>query len=83
MAKPETQFRAGNVSASIFVNEYEDKEILNVVLQKSYKKDGKWENTGSLGINDIPKAMLVLDKAYEYGLTRKQEKKEDINENPF
>ena len=37
------------------------------VFQKRYKdSDGTWKNTGSLDVNDIPKAVLALQEAYEY-----------------
>ena len=29
-------------------------------------KDGNWKSTNSMRINDLPKAALVLNKAYEY-----------------
>ena len=33
----------------------------------TYKdKDGVWKSTNSLRVNDLPKAILVLNKAFEY-----------------
>jgi hypothetical protein len=29
-------------------------------------KNGEWQSTNTLRINDLPKASLVLQKAYEY-----------------
>jgi len=29
-------------------------------------QDGEWNTTNSLRVNDLPKAALVLQKAYEY-----------------
>jgi hypothetical protein len=29
-------------------------------------KEGNWQTTSSLRVGDIPKATLVLNKAYEY-----------------
>jgi hypothetical protein len=71
MGKPEKVFRAGNCSASIFVNEIEkeDKKIAvrKVVLDVGYKDDkGKWQSTKSIDQNEIPRVMLVLSKAYEW-----------------
>ena len=72
MAQPEKTFRQGAVSASIFANGGVSKngqqfEVHKVSLQRGYKdKDGQWQNTGSLGVNDIPKAVICLSKAYDF-----------------
>jgi hypothetical protein len=42
-------------------------KVKKVSFQKRYKdSDGEWKNTYSLDVNDIPKAILALSKAYEY-----------------
>ncbi len=74
--KPETQFRRGRCSASIFYNECqkdgETVRIPKVVFQKRYlDKDGEWQTSKSLDVREIPKALLCLEEAYEY-LTRPQ-----------
>lgn len=71
MSQPEITFRHGPCSASVFENEYERGErkfaVRNVSFQRSYQdKDGNWQTTTSLKVNDIPKAVLVLNKAYEF-----------------
>ncbi len=71
MAQPEISFRHGPCSASVFTNEYERGEekfaVKSVAFQRSYRdKDGQWKNSSSLKVNDIPKAVLVLNKAFEY-----------------
>ena len=71
MPKPEKKFQAGGIEASIFENEVEQNgkpiKIKKVAFQKRYKSnDGSWKSTGSLDMNDLPKAILVLSKAYEY-----------------
>ena len=43
---------------------------MNVTLQKGYKdKEGVWKNTGKLRVNELPKAILALQKAYDTLLT--------------
>jgi hypothetical protein len=38
-----------------------------VVIEVRYKdKTGRWKGTNSLSLNDIPKAILALQKAFEY-----------------
>lgn len=71
MPKPEKKFQAGAVEASIFENEVQHNgknvRIKKVAFQKRYKSPQKgWQTTYSLDINDIPRAILVLSKAFEY-----------------
>lgn len=71
MSQPEITFRHGQCTASVFENEYErgDRKfsVRNVVFQRRYiDKDGEWQTTNSLKVNDIPKAVLVLNRAYEF-----------------
>ena len=71
MSQPEITFRHGLCSASIYENEYTRGEekftVRTVSFQRSYlDKDGNWQTTNSLKVNDIPKAVLVLNKAYEF-----------------
>jgi hypothetical protein len=71
MPKPEISFKCGSCDAAVFENEIAtgDKtiKIKKVSFQKRYKNsDGEWKTTHSLDVNDIPKAILALSKAYEY-----------------
>jgi len=71
MAKPEITFRQGNCQASVFVNEVVRNgrgfEMKSVSFQRRYKdKDGEWKSTSKLDVNDIPKAILCLTKAFDY-----------------
>ncbi len=70
MPKPEKKFQSGGIEASIFENEIQKNgtatKIKKVAFQKRYKSAQGWKTSYSLDINDIPKAILVLSKAYEY-----------------
>jgi len=71
MAKPEKVFKVGAVRASIFRNTIEKNgqtiPLPKVVIEVRYKdKAGQWNGTNSLSLNDLPKAILALQKAYEY-----------------
>lgn len=68
---PEHKIRSGAVSATIWNNEQDTPtgkvSYKSVSFERSYKdKDGKWKSTNRLRIADIPRAILVLNKAYEY-----------------
>jgi hypothetical protein len=71
MSKPEVSFKVGAVRASIFRNTIEKNgrtiALPKVVIEVRYKdKMGQWKGTNSLSLNDIPKAILALQKAFEY-----------------
>jgi len=75
MAKPEKSFKCGGCEAAVFENEVikggKTIAIKKVAFQKRYKNaNGEWDSTHSLDINEIPKAILVLNKAYEYLVAR-------------
>jgi len=69
--KPEAVFKVGAVRASIFRNTIvqhgREIPLPKVVLEVRYKdKAGDWKGTNSLSLNEVPKAILALEKAYEY-----------------
>ena len=73
--KPETVFKIGAVRASVFKNTIEKNgqsiQLPKVVLEVRYKdKTGQWKGTNSLSINDIPKAITALQKAFEFLLIK-------------
>ncbi len=69
---PEQKFKAGSVSATIWQNQGHDSEgkptaYKTISFERSYlDKEGNWQTTNSLRVSDIPKAILVLTKAYEH-----------------
>ncbi|MFQ5620671.1 MAG: hypothetical protein ACE5FT_02405 [Candidatus Nanoarchaeia archaeon] len=71
MNKPVQTYRAGNISASIWENQVVNKDGTNgvyhtVSLSRSYQdKQGEWKSTTNMRVGDLPKAELVLRKAYE------------------
>ncbi|RME78356.1 hypothetical protein D6774_01450 [Candidatus Woesearchaeota archaeon] len=71
MTQPEKKFRAGALSATIWNNKTQrdgkEETYRTVSFERNYKdKDGTWKTTNSLRVNDLPKAVLILNKAYEY-----------------
>jgi hypothetical protein len=77
MSKPETVFKVGAVRASIFRNTIEKNgqsiSLPKIVIEVRYKdKAGRWQGTHSLSLNDLPKTILALQKAYEYLMEHKE-----------
>ena len=74
MTSPEKTFKMGAVRASVFLNTFQRNgqtlPIRKVVLEVRYKdKEGQWQSTNSLSLNDLPKAITALQQAYEYLLS--------------
>ncbi len=73
---PEKRFSTGVINATVWKNTTTKKtgetaEYNTVSLQRRYQdKDGKWQSTNSLRTSDLPKAVLVLNKAYEHIVLR-------------
>lgn len=77
MSKPETVFKVGAVRASVFRNTIEKNgqsiPLPKVVIEVRYKdKTGQWQGTNSMSLNDLPKAILALQKAFEYLMGHKE-----------
>jgi hypothetical protein len=59
--------RVGGIEATVWKNTNGGKEYLSVTLQRSYKdRNGEWKSTHSFRQNDLPKALLALQKAFEH-----------------
>jgi len=69
---PEKKFSTGSLSATVWENQGKNKDgedvsFRTVTFQRRYvDKQGDWQTTNNLRINDLPRASLVLQKAYEY-----------------
>jgi len=78
MNKPEKKFRAGAVSAVIWKNHTQknNKEFSfhTISLERNYKDgQGNWKSSSSLRLSDLPKACLVLNKAFEHLVVSSQD----------
>ncbi|MFA6073500.1 MAG: hypothetical protein WC758_05285 [Candidatus Woesearchaeota archaeon] len=68
---PENKFKASPVSATVWLNQGVDSDgkqtnYRTISFERSYiDKEGNWQTTNSLRVGDLPKAILVLSKAYE------------------
>ena len=83
--QPEKKFRAGAIAATIWKNNVEKEgktfEFKTVSLERNYKdKNDEWQTTSTLRLNDVPKAVLVLSKAYEYLALKEQDVHEEMVE---
>ncbi len=67
---PEKKFRAGAVSATVWKNITEkdgkSREWHSIKFERAYKDGDEWKSTSNLRAMDLPKAVVVLNKAFEY-----------------
>ena len=76
---PEKKFRAGGISATVWKNtghsaKGESVEYKTISLERAYKDAaGAWQHTTSLRFNDLPRACVALQKAYEFLVLREQD----------
>ena len=78
--QPEKKFRAGAISATVWLNQGQSKKTgeqtswRTISLQRGYKdKSDQWQNTTSMRVNDLPRAALVMKQAYEYLVTMQRD----------
>jgi hypothetical protein len=82
--QPIKEFRVGGISSSVWCNETEqDGRIMrrhSVRLKKRYRdrRTGEWKDSDYLFADDLPRARLVLDKAYEYVVLKESEEGSDL-----
>ena len=64
---PEQKYSASGITATVWTNSKDGKTFHTVSFDKRYKdKEGNWKSTNSLHVSDLPKAIMVLGKAFEY-----------------
>lgn len=71
MKQPEITFRHGPMSAMVFEETHEKNGRRFTcrrvqLVRRVQTESGEWITTDAMRINDIPKATLVLNKAYEF-----------------
>ena len=71
MSNLEKRIQVGSCSASVFKRDVETANGIvamhDVDLQRAYKdKEGAYQHTNNYRVNDVPKAILALQKAYEH-----------------
>jgi hypothetical protein len=81
---PEKKFSTGAICATIWKNNGKNNktgepvEFRTIQIDRRYTdKEGNWQTTNSLRLNDLPKAQLVLQKSYEYLVLKGQDSSSD------
>lgn len=77
MTKPIKKFRNGRVTAAVWENTYKDtageRTVNTVTIAKSYTDTkGKWHNTDTIAVSEIPKAISVLEAVYRFLVVKEE-----------
>lgn len=84
--QPEKKFSSGAISATIWKNEgigknQEKTNFYTISLDRRFQdKEKNWKSTNSFRINDLPKAALLMNKAYEYLVLKEEDSKSYDND---
>lgn len=69
--KPKFTVRSGNLKATVWENEIENKEtgkksvIINVTVKKGYKdKEDNWKNTDNFNMNELPLVAKLINDTH-------------------
>lgn len=74
--KPVQKFRVGSVAASIWKRSNkapDEKQFVTyqVSLDRTWlDKEGNYHSSNSFGLNEVPKAILAMEQAYEFIATK-------------
>ena len=80
---PERKFSTGAVQVTVWKNtgasqSGEVHEYRTFSFTRVYRDPtGQWKSTNSLRVNDLPKAIVALNKAYEHAVLKKQSEEEE------
>lgn len=75
---PEAKFKAGAISATVWKNagvrDGQAVEFRTISIDRRYMdKNNAWQSTSSMRLNDLPKAVVVLQRAYEFLVLKEQD----------
>ena len=74
---PVDKIKVGGVTVDVWENKGEHSVFHTFSMQRSYKQGEEWKNTTSLRDQDLPKAILALQKAYEKSFESAQDDKKE------
>ena len=72
--KPVKKVSVGGIEAAVWENSSkEGNKYFTTSMERNYKDGDEWKKTGSLRTTDLPKAILALQKAYEFQALKEAE----------
>ena len=69
--EPVKKIKVGVVEAAVWENtSKEGNKYYTTSMERNYKDGEEWKKTSSLRANDLPKAILALQKAFEFSVLK-------------
>lgn len=84
--QPVKKFQIGVVGVALWKNTIELKDgqkmdVLSATVDRRYKdKNGEWKSSKSIQMNDVPRAILALGKAYDYMVSKNKNSEQIVEE---
>ena len=71
--EPVKKIKVGGIEAAVWENtSKEGNKYYTTTMERNYKDGEEWKKTGSLRSNDLPKAILALQKAFEFSAIKEE-----------
>ena len=65
--EPVKKIKIGGIEIAVWENQSkEGNKFFTTTMERNYKDGEDWKKTNSLRVNDLPKAILALQKAFEF-----------------
>jgi len=71
--EPVKKIKVGGIEAAVWENtSKEGNKYFTTTMERNYKDGEEWKKTSSLRVNDLPKAILALQKAFEFSAIKEE-----------
>jgi hypothetical protein len=71
--EPVKKIKVGGIEAAVWENtSKEGNKYYTTTMERNYKDGEEWKKTSSLRANDLPKAILALQKAFEFSAIKEE-----------
>ena len=72
MSKPAHKIRIGVLQVTIWKNQSDKGTWYSIIPSRSYKQDDAWQETDSLGFDDLLSMAKLLDQAHTWIMRQQQ-----------
>ena len=71
--EPVKKIKIGGIEVAVWENTSSDgNKFFSTTMERNYKDGEDWKKTSSLRANDLPKAILALQKAFEFAVIKEE-----------
>ena len=71
--EPVKKIKIGGIEVAVWENtSKEGNKFFTTTMERNYKDGEDWKKTNSLRVNDLPKVILALQKAFEFTVIKEE-----------